>query len=83
MYSQWPEVIRSLLAFKPFARFYLVSAKKEWFVQKPEWLWIPEESEFAFYGCKGDTDIINLSLVEHLRIDDDFGMMEAKKLMES
>lgn len=82
MFSQWPHLIRSLLKTEPFARFHLVSAMKEWFVERPDWLWIPEEAEFAFYSSEGTTDIINLALIEHVRIEDDFGMVEARRLVE-
>ena len=56
--------------------------EKESFVDRPEDLWLPEECDFAFYGSEGTTDILNLSRITHIRIDDDFGMHEARMIWQ-
>ncbi len=80
--SEWPSVVRALASLRPFRKFYLVSGEKEWFVEGPNEIWVPEEADFAFYGSDGTTDIVNLSMVTHVRIDDDFGIVEAKQMWQ-
>jgi hypothetical protein len=78
----WIEVVRLLLEFRPFKKFYLVAGSREWFVETPKHLWIPDDSEVGFFGSEGTTDVLNMSRIEYVRIDDDFGMSEARQMMK-
>ena len=78
--SNFTQAVRDLLKFEPFARFYLVAGDQEWFIENPKMLWIPDDCDFAVFGKEGTSDIINLSVVTHVRIDDDFGLGEAKRI---
>lgn len=80
MDETWISAINALLKLRPFKAFYLVAGTHEWFVERPEMLWIPIENGFAVYAKKDTTDILNLSVLTHLRIDDYFGMVEAKQI---
>jgi hypothetical protein len=75
------EIVRRLLAFQPFKRFFLVTVSgHEYEVTSPKHYQVLTESETLFWTEDGTGDFLDLNLVERIRMDDDFGFHELSQL---
>ena len=76
-------ILEHLLKFKPFARLQLVTVSKhEYEIKRPTELRVLGKMETAVWSVDGNTDFIDLKLIERIRVDDDFGFAELERMFE-
>ena len=74
------DVVRRLLSRRPFQRFVLSTwSGHEYEVASPEH-WRMFGDDVVVRSCEGMTNIVDLKLVESIRIDEGFGFDELEQM---
>jgi hypothetical protein len=68
------EIVHHLLAFRPYKRLILMIGLQEIEIERPE--------DARVVSVDGTADFYDLRLVERIKINDDFGFDELKRMLK-
>ena len=77
----WTGTLQRLLAARPFFPFTLVIGNAQWSIDRPDWLWMHELVGVAVVQMDDRVELVNLALIESIRIDQPVTLEVAKSLV--
>lgn len=76
------QIVRLLLDFRPCKRLILFIGRDEVEIERPQDARVIGDGDILVHSVDGTTDFYDLNQVERIKIDDDFGFDELRRMLK-
>jgi hypothetical protein len=76
------QIVRLLLDFRPYKRLILFIGRDEVEIERPQDARVIGDGDILVHSVDGTTDFYDLNQVERIKIDDDFGFDELRRMLK-